>query len=166
MRASARFRRKGERREPVGNEIDPEGYESAGSGRQAEKRREEYQGNLADVRRDIELDELSDIIVNLPPLTNRSDDGRKLSSSRTIWADSFATSVPVMPMAMPISARFSAGASFTPSPVMATYCPAACSALTIRSFCSGATRAYTLISGTLLLKTRSGISARSAPVST
>jgi hypothetical protein len=29
------------------------------------------------------------------------------------------TSVPVMPMAMPMSASLSAGASFTPSPVMA-----------------------------------------------
>lgn len=33
------------------------------------------------------------------------------------------TSVPVMPMAMPMSASFRAGASFTPSPVMATTSP-------------------------------------------
>ena len=38
-------------------------------------------------------------------------------------AASLATSVPLMPMAMPMSAFFSAGASFTPSPVMATTCP-------------------------------------------
>ena len=43
----------------------------------------------------------------------------KLSSASTISAASFATSVPV-PIATPISARFSAGASFTPSPVIAT----------------------------------------------
>ena len=44
-------------------------------------------------------------------------------------------------MAMPMSAALSAGASFTPSPVIATTSPRACSAATIRSLCSGATRA-------------------------
>ena len=52
-----------------------------------------------------------------------------------------ATSVPVMPIATPMSARRSAGASLTPSPVMATIWPCACSAVTIRSLCSGETRA-------------------------
>ena len=44
----------------------------------------------------------------------------KLSSVRIITAASFDTSVPVMPIATPMSAFLSAGASFTPSPVMAT----------------------------------------------
>ena len=44
----------------------------------------------------------------------------KLSSSKIMWAASLETSVPVMPMAMPMFALFSEGASFTPSPVMAT----------------------------------------------
>ena len=44
----------------------------------------------------------------------------KLSSVMTIFAASFATSVPVMPIATPTSAVTSAGASFTPSPVIAT----------------------------------------------
>ena len=44
----------------------------------------------------------------------------KLSSASTMSAASFETSVPVMPMAMPMSAVFSAGASLTPSPVIAT----------------------------------------------
>ncbi len=44
----------------------------------------------------------------------------KLSSARIISAASFVTSVPLMPIATPISAFFSAGASLTPSPVMAT----------------------------------------------
>ena len=48
----------------------------------------------------------------------------KLSSRRIIALASFATSVPVTPMATPMSARFSAGASLTPSPVIATNCPA------------------------------------------
>ena len=43
--------------------------------------------------------------------------------------------------AMPMSACFSAGASFTPSPVMPTIWPALCSALTILNLCSGNTRA-------------------------
>ena len=65
----------------------------------------------------------------------------KLSSARIMSAASFVTSVPVMPIATPMSADFSAGASLTPSPVMATIAPSACSASTIRSLCSGATRA-------------------------
>ena len=47
----------------------------------------------------------------------------KLSSVRIITAASLETSVPVMPMATPMSAFLSAGASFTPSPVMATMSP-------------------------------------------
>ena len=68
----------------------------------------------------------------------------KLSSARIMLAASFVTSVPVMPMATPMSADLSAGASFTPSPVMATMLPSAWSASTMRSLCSGATRAKTL----------------------
>ena len=48
-----------------------------------------------------------------------------------------------MPIAMPMSADFEAGASLTPSPVIATMLPSTCSAFTMRSLCSGATRAYT-----------------------
>ena len=44
----------------------------------------------------------------------------KLSSVSVMSAAPLATSVPVMPMAQPMSAALSAGASFTPSPVMAT----------------------------------------------
>ena len=44
----------------------------------------------------------------------------KLSSVSTIEAASLDTSLPVIPIATPISACFSAGASFTPSPVMDT----------------------------------------------
>ena len=58
-------------------------------------------------------------------------------------AASRATSVPRPPMAMPMCAAFSAGASFTPSPVIATTSPFAFSASTSRSFCSGTTRAKT-----------------------
>jgi len=65
----------------------------------------------------------------------------KLSSSRMMSADSLATSVPEMPIAMPTSAHFSAGASFTPSPVTATISPLRCKACTMRIFCSALVRA-------------------------
>ncbi len=65
----------------------------------------------------------------------------KLSSASTMSAASLDTSVPVMPMAMPMSARLRAGASLTPSPVIATTAPLARSASTMRSLCSGLTRA-------------------------
>ena len=44
----------------------------------------------------------------------------KLSSASTMSAASLETSVPVMPIATPMSAVFRAGASLTPSPVIAT----------------------------------------------
>ncbi len=65
----------------------------------------------------------------------------KSSSARTMSDASFETSVPAMPIATPMSAVFSAGASFTPSPVIATTSPAPCRDRTIRSLCSGLTRA-------------------------
>ena len=48
----------------------------------------------------------------------------------TTPADSIATSVPA-PMAMPTSARASAGASLTPSPTIATVSPRPCSSATV-----------------------------------
>ena len=58
----------------------------------------------------------------------------KLSSSSTMSAASLATSVPAIPIAIPMCALLSAGASFTPSPVAATTCPFRFSASTIRLF--------------------------------
>ena len=55
-----------------------------------------------------------------------------------------ATSVPRPPIAIPICAALSDGASLTPSPVMATISPLALSASTMRSFCSGMIRANTV----------------------
>src|SRR3990172_772055 len=65
----------------------------------------------------------------------------KLSSLITITAASFATSLPRLPMATPMSAAFSAGASLTPSPVTATTSPDARSAETIASLWAGEVRA-------------------------
>ena len=65
----------------------------------------------------------------------------KLSSVNIISAASFETSDPVIPIAIPISACFNAGASLTPSPLIPMIFPFACHAFTIRILCSGATRA-------------------------
>src|SRR5665647_3797866 len=54
----------------------------------------------------------------------------KLSSVMTMSETSLVTSVPVMPMATPMSASLTAGASLTPSPVMATISPRRRQALT------------------------------------
>ncbi len=89
----------------------------------------------------------------------------KLSSKMTISAASFETSVPVMLIATPISACLSAGASLTPSPVIATISPTSLSARTIRSLCSGETRAYTDTSFTTLRRSSSLICCRSLPMS-
>ncbi len=65
----------------------------------------------------------------------------KLSSVMTMSETSLVTSVPVMPMATPMSASLTAGASLTPSPVMAATSPRLRQARTARSLCSGETRA-------------------------
>ena len=68
----------------------------------------------------------------------------KLSSVKIISAAFFETSVPVMPIATPMSALFSDGASLTPSPVIDTMWPSFLSIFTIRTLCSGDTLANTL----------------------
>ena len=67
-------------------------------------------------------------------------------------------------MATPMSARLSAGASFTPSPVIATICRLAWIALTRRSLCSGLARANTSTSRTVSCRAASFIASISLPV--
>ena len=90
----------------------------------------------------------------------------KLSSRRIICAASLDTSVPLIPMAMPMSAFLSAGASFTPSPVMATKWFLFCNAWMILNFCSGLTRAKTLIFSSRMSNFSSVSFASSVPVRT
>ena len=90
----------------------------------------------------------------------------KLSSVSVSAAASLATSVPVMPIAMPMSAFLSAGASLTPSPVIATTWPWACSAVTTRSLCEGETRAKTVMSSSARSSSASSIASSSAPETT
>ena len=87
----------------------------------------------------------------------------KLSSVKIMLAASFETSVPVIPIATPISLCFKAGASLTPSPVMATISLRFCHASTIRILCSGATRAYTDTFGKISSKAESDIVSNSFP---
>ena len=65
----------------------------------------------------------------------------KLSSASIMSATFFVTSVPVMPMPTPMSADLIAGASLTPSPVMAVTILLARHAFTILTLCSGCTLA-------------------------
>ena len=67
-------------------------------------------------------------------------------------------------MAIPMCAAFSAGASFTPSPVIATTSPFDLSASTKRSFWSGRTRAKTLQSRTADRSALSSICSKVWPV--
>ncbi|MPN07113.1 hypothetical protein SDC9_154379 [bioreactor metagenome] len=87
----------------------------------------------------------------------------KLSSVSTISAAPFATSVPVIPIATPMSAILSDGASLTPSPVIETIFPLDLNALTILTLCSGDTLANTLKSLTLRASSSSLILSSSAP---
>jgi len=89
----------------------------------------------------------------------------KLSSVRIITAASLVTSVPV-PMAMPMSAFFTAGASLTPSPVIATIWPCFLRTLTRRTLCSGLTRAITPMPSTLASASSSLMAANPAPLIT
>ena len=76
---------------------------------------------------------LNIILPSLTPLTIDT----KLSSNNII---------PVIPIAIPISAFFNAGESLTPSLVTATIPPLTCIADTINNFCLGDVRANTTLS--------------------
>ena len=88
----------------------------------------------------------------------------KLSSVKIILAAPLATSVPVIPIAQPISAVFKAGESLTPSPVIATILPLDFHALTILTLCSGATLAYTEYSSIWSANCTSDIFSSSLPI--
>mmetsp|Transcript_1351 Transcript_1351/g.3778 ORF Transcript_1351/g.3778 Transcript_1351/m.3778 type:complete len:266 (-) Transcript_1351:1655-2452(-) len=68
----------------------------------------------------------------------------KLSSAKIMSEASLATSVPAMPIAMPMDACFNAGASFTPSPVMAGTSPAALNIFTRACLSFGSVREKTI----------------------
>ena len=86
------------------------------------------------------------------------------SSSRMIAAASFAIAVPVLPIAMPTSALFSAGASLVPSPVTATTSPERFSARTSLSLSSGRARAMIFSLRPIRTASSSSSAAYSRPV--
>ena len=87
----------------------------------------------------------------------------KLSSASMILLASCDTCEPALPIAIPTSARFNAGASLTPSPVMATTWPLSLSFSTILSLSSGATLEYTLRFSTCNASCSSSSFSRSLP---
>ena len=87
----------------------------------------------------------------------------KLLSKSTISLESFATSVPA-PTAMPISAFFNAGASFIPSPVIATISPFDLNAFNILTLWPGLTLAKISVYTTLSFNSSSVISSNSFPI--
>ena len=88
----------------------------------------------------------------------------KLSSVRIITAACLATSVPV-PIAIPMPAFFSAGASLTPSPVVATMPPFRLTRPP-GGPCSGVTRAITPASPVVSIASSSLIASNCAPLMT
>ena len=96
--------------------------------------------------------------IRRPSVTPSASTSRSFSSSRTSAA-SFATSAAAS-TEMPTSAACRARASFTPSPRNATPPPLRRCTRTIRAFCSGVTRAKTLV------RTRQGASCSSSAAST
>lgn len=75
----------------------------------------------------------------------------KLSSKSIMPAAYLATSVPAMPIAKPISAFLSAGASLVPSPVIATTCPICFRPVASKYLSSGDDLANTLNSLTIFV---------------
>lgn len=90
----------------------------------------------------------------------------KLSSAMTISAALLVTSVPEIPIAMPISALRMPGASLMPSPVIATTLPSFWNFSTIMLLCLGLTRANTRAFGTRRESSSPLMPSSSAPVST
>ena len=90
---------------------------------------------------------------------------RKLSSRITISPASLATSVP-LPIAKPTSAFFSAGESFTPSPVIPVTKFSSCAKRTKRDLSIGKARATTRRCVSLALISSSLICASSSDVQT
>ena len=95
------------------------------SSRPVQQGRHQRQRDDRHVHGEHEAHGLGDVVVDAPALADRATMLAKLSSSSTSAAASRATSVPRSPIAMPTSAAFSAGASLTPSPVIATTSPSA-----------------------------------------
>lgn len=105
-------------------------------------------------------------LVRLPeilrPCSTANTIVAKLSSDKIIRPAFWAASVPV-PMAIPMSAALMAGASLTPSPVMAMTSPCFLSVPASSTLCSGATRPATSMESLRASRSSSGRAAKPAP---
>ena len=97
--------------------------------------------NLTDVAADQDRDGIANPGPQGPSFQNGVHDGLMRSSVTTMSAAARAAGVLLAPSAIPTSARRMAGASLAPSPVIATTFPGRCRAATMRTFCTGVTRA-------------------------
>ena len=152
-----------ERGRSVGDDVDPQQLgggerdeEVAGCVAQIADRGTDDADRDEDDERDVggeqEAEELLDVVVDAAAFFDGGGDGREVVVEQDEVGDFAAdTSLPRWPIATPTSARLSAGASLTPSPVMATISPRALSASTRASLCSGLTRAKTWTSATASL---------------
>ncbi len=106
-------------------------------------------------------------IVEYPPAQPDSgDDRREVVIEQNERRRLLCDVGPLWPIATPMFAAFKAGASFTPSPVMATSSPRALSTRTSFSFCSGTIRAKMLHSPMRSWSSDSSIASSSGPVIT
>ena len=103
------------------------------------------------------------LCINVLPSSTAFTTLAKLLSVKTISAASFATSDPSC-IPKPTSAFFNAGASFTPSPVIATDIPISCANVTRRSFVFGEHLEITLNCGIISFTFTSDIASNSSLV--
>ena len=124
-----RLHRQGQGRQAVGHQVDPQNLDRPRAARPARQGGEEHEQDLARVGGQ-QVGMNFWMLSKMPrPSSTALTMEAKLSSVSTMSEASLVTSVPVMPMAMPMSAALTAGASLTPSPVMATTWPRCLQAL-------------------------------------
>jgi hypothetical protein len=120
--------RHGETEEHRRGHVDPQDLHGHDRQRRTGQHGDEDDHALADVGRHGPRDERRRLSKTPRPSSTAASMVAKSSSSRTMSAAPRAASVPPAPIATPMSARRNAGASFTPSPVMATTWPRSWSA--------------------------------------
>jgi hypothetical protein len=101
--------------------------EKIGTARRHEHRAHDQQGLRRVGGQGVE-DRLLQVVPGVAPLLHRRDDGGEVVVLEHHVRGFLGHLRAAPPMATPISAAFSAGASLTPSPVMATTCPLALAA--------------------------------------
>ena len=96
---------------------------------------------LGYVRGEDVRDELADVVVDRPSLPHGGDDRREVVVGDHHRGSLMSHPLPRVPIATPMSAALSAGASLTPSPVTATTSSRSPERRTMASLCAGEVRA-------------------------